>query len=271
MKTSLLATFVLCAFGLRAQDTDFSNPVTTTLTIVRQDPEAFRNVQVTFTAQFASLGKLSNPFFTRFTPAEYSNLHVWADEQPIWQREGYDNLFGNLFYPKEGSQLQQVFELKMYERLQITGIVRNTFQGEPWIEIVKFDTLAGRVDAAVLAHMYRGEQFMKERRWQRAIAELTLAPGAEVPNSVQAAAYKNLGVCYLRIGETDQAVNCLSQAAALNGTFDTEIEDLLATAQTKPSRELDRVVGSQSIKDFERPMWDAFENDTRPVGERVTR
>ncbi len=266
MKTSLLATLVLCAAGLPAQDSDIGNPVATTLTNIRNDPEAFRNVQVTFTAQFGSLGKISNPFFTRFTPTEYSNLYVWADEQPIWQRESYEDMFGNLFYPKTGDQLQQVFELRLYQRLEVTGIVRNTFQNSPWIEIVKFTELSGQVDSAVLAHMYRGEQFMGERRWQRAIAELTMAPGAGVPQTVQAAAYKSLGVCYLRIGETDQAVGCLNQAAALAPTMDIEIEDLLATATTKPSRELDRMVGQNGLKDFERPMWEAFENDTRPAG-----
>jgi hypothetical protein len=261
MKTSLLATLVLCAAGLPAQDPEFASPVTTTLTKVRQDPDAFRNVKVKFIAQFASLGRISNPFFTQFTPSEYSNLYVWADEQPNWQRAAYDDLFGNLFYPKTGSQLEDIFELRMYERLEITAIVRNTFQDAPWIEVVDFGTISGQVDAAVLAHMYRGEQFMAERRWQRAIAELTLAPGAEVPPEVQRAAYKNLGICYLRIGESDQAMGCLRQAASYSTTFDPEIESLLATAETKPSLELDRVVGQQGLKDFERPMWEAFEND----------
>lgn len=271
MKTSLLATIVLCAAALPAQDADISTPVVTTLTNIRNDPDAFRNVQVTFTAQFGSLGRISNPFFTRFTPTEYSNLYVWADEQPIWQREAYENMFCNLFYSKTGSQLQQIFELRMYQRLQITGIVRNTFQNSPWIEITKFDTLSDQVDAAVLAHLYRGEQFMTERRWQRAIAELTMAPGAGVPQNVQAAAYKSLGVCYLRIGESDQAVNCLNTAASMLPSVDLEIEDLLATAQTKPSRELDRMVGQNGLKDYERPMWEAFDNDSRPAGQRVTR
>src|SRR5262245_4065585 len=128
MKTSLLATLVLCAAGLPAQDPEFNAPVATTLTKVRQDPDAFRNVKVVFVAQFAALGKISNPFFTQFTPTEYSNIYVWGDDQPIWQRAAYDDLFGNLFYPKTGSQLEEVFELRMYQRLQMTAIVRNTFQ-----------------------------------------------------------------------------------------------------------------------------------------------
>src|SRR5262245_35096075 len=56
MKTSLLATLVLCAAALPAQEDNISTSVVTTLTNIRNDPEAFRNVKVNFTAQFASLG-----------------------------------------------------------------------------------------------------------------------------------------------------------------------------------------------------------------------
>ena len=266
MKTSLLATLVLCAAALPAQETilQVGSPVVTTLTTLRHTPDAFRNVTVQFTVQFASLGKISNPFFTRFTPADYANVYVWADEQPLWQRQAYEDLFGNMFYPKAGSQLQQVYEMSMYDRLQITGVVRNTFQDAPWIEIQSFDVLGEQVSAATLAHMYRGEQFMNERRWQRAIAELTLAPAGEAPPALRSAAFKNLGICYLRIGESNQAVGFLEQARSLGGDADMEIEDLLATASTRPSNELDRVVGTSEVKDHERPMWEAFDSNAQP-------
>lgn len=265
MKTSLLATLVLCAAALPAQDTvtQKGSPVVTTLTALRQTPDAFRNVTVQFTVQFASLGKISNPFFTRFTPSEYANIYVWADEQPLWQRPAYEDLFGNIFYPKAGDQLQQVYELSMYDRLQVTGVVRNTFQDAPWIEINSFTVLGEQVSSATLAHMYRGEQYMNERRWQRAISELTLAPAGEAPPSLRCAAFKNLGICYLRIGESSQAVGFLQQAQSLSPTDDMEIEDLLATASTRPSNELDRVVGTSEVKDHERPMWEAFDSNTQ--------
>lgn len=259
MKKLLLASFALCAAQLPAQDRDFDATVETTLSKVRRDADAFRNVSVMFVAQFASLGKMTNPFFTRFTPTDYTNFYVWADEQPIWQRGAYEDLFGNLFYPKSGPQLEEVFELRTYQRMRITGIVRNTFQDQPWIEVTDFELLPDRVNAGVLSHMYRGEQFMAERRWQRAIAELSRVPESDVPDQVARAAHRNLGICYLRIGEAGQAVNSLRSAAALSETHDAELEMLLATAENDPSLELDRVVGQEGLKDYERPMWEAFE------------
>lgn len=262
MKKSLLASFLLGAAVLPAQDLEFGSPISTTLTAVRRDPDAYRNVRVEFTVQFASLGKMSNPFFTRFTPAEFVNMYAWAEEQPIWQKQSYDDLFGNLFYSKDGSALSRLFELRPYQRLRLWGIVRNTFQNMPWIEVTEFETMSGQVDAAVLAHMYRGEQYMSERQWQRAIAELTLAPGSDVPAHVQSAAYRNIGICYLRIGESEQALENLRIAASLVDRPDGELTSLLATAETQPGLELDRVVGQTGLKDFERPMWEAFENNS---------
>lgn len=260
MKTSLLATLVLCA-AVSAQDTvtQADSPVVTTLTTIRKTPEAFTNVTVQFTVQFASLGRISNPFFTRFTPAEFANFYAWADEQPLWQRTSYDDVFGNLFYAKSGTQLQEVYGLAMYERMTVTGIVRNTFQSMPFIEVTSFSKMGEQVNSASLAHMYRGEQHMAERRWQRAIAELTLAPVGTAPATLRSAAYKSLGICHLRIGENEQAKTYLQMAQSLTTTTDTELNDLVSTAMTAPSKELDRVVGTNDLKDSERPMWEAFD------------
>ena len=263
MKTSLLATLILCAV-LPAQDTQTQadTPVVTTLTNIRKTPDAYTNVTVQFTVQFASLGKISNPFFTRFTPSEFSNFYAWADEQPLWQRASYEDVFGNLFYAKTGTQLQEVYSLSTYDRMTVTGIVRNTFQSMPFIEVTTFTKLSDQVNSASLAHMYRGEQLMTERRWQRAIAELTLAPNGTVPATLKAAAYKNLGVCHLRIGETQQAQSYLEMAKSLTTTNDLELSDLLANATASPSVELDRVVNNSGLKDSERPMWEAFDTTT---------
>jgi tetratricopeptide (TPR) repeat protein len=270
MKTSLLATLVLCAV-LPAQDhqTQADTPVVTTLTNIRKTPDAYTNVTVQFTVQFASLGKISNPFFTRFTPSEYSNFYAWADEQPLWQRASYDDVFGNLFYPKAGTQLQEVYGLSAYDRMTVTAVVRNTFQSMPFIEVTSFSKLNDQVNSASLAHMYRGEQLMTERRWQRAIAELTLAPAGNTPATLKAAAYKNLGICHLRIGENTQALSYLEQAKSITTTTDMELDDLLANATTRPSKELDRVVGSNGLKDAERPMWEAFDT-TAPTNGTTT-
>ena len=225
--------------------------------------------------QFASLGKISNPFFTRFTPTEYSNFYTWADEQPIWQEKSYQDLFGMLFLAKTHPKLEALYALHVYQRIRVTGVVRNTFQNTPWIEVTDFDTVSGQLDTAVLTHLFRGEKLMEQRAWQRAIAELSLAPGEGVPPSALCAAHRNLGICLLRMGESQAAIGYLESAASLGKHQDLEVENLLAMAKSQPEQALDRTVDARGLKDSERPMWEAFDGDKgkkqmKPIGNTIS-
>jgi hypothetical protein len=259
MRTALFVSFLLGVQALPAQDREFGTAVDTTLTQVRAEPEAFKNVKVTFTVQFASLGRISNPFFTKFTPTDFANFYAWADEQPIWQEKSYNDVFGMLFLSKSNAKLEALYELRLYQRIAVTGVIRNTFQNTPWIEVTDFEPVDGQLDTAVLTHLYRGEKLMSQRLWQRAIAELSLAPGVGVPTSALRATHKNLGICLLRMGEAQAAIGYLESAAQI--ATDAELESLLALAKTAPDQALDRTVDSKGLKDSERPMWEAFDSD----------
>ena len=230
--------------------------VETTLTAIRGAPESFKGVSVAFRVQFASIGTLQNPFFTRFVASDFANFYAWSDDQPIWRRTEYDDVFGLLFLSKEHEQLDDVFHLEAYDRLEVRGVVRNTFQGMPWIEVTGFQRVGGKVNTATLTHLYRGEQHMEESEWSRAISELSLAPAGEVPKHVRAAVHKNIGVCYLRMGEQQVALGHFNSAAALGK--DREIQRLVTVAESRPGAGLDRSVNRQAVRDDERPLWEAF-------------
>lgn len=235
--------------------------VSTTLEKVRAHPDSFKNVWVQFPAQFCSIGKVSNPFFTRFVPSQFANFYVWSEDQSIWRKSEYENMFGTLFLSKENSQLSELYSLDLYDRVVLTGIVRNTFQSKPWIEVTSFTKESGKVDTPTLAHMFRGESHMERRQWQRAISELALASAGDVPDNVLAAVHENLGLCYLRLGESSTAVTHLGHARRLRGDRATfEFEQLYLTAKSSPERQLDREVEAVEIGDAERPMWEAFED-----------
>jgi hypothetical protein len=225
---------------------------------MRDNPAAFHNVKVQFVVQFASLGRISNPFFTKFTPTDYSNFYGWCDEQKIWREKSYNDVFGMLFISKTNRQLEELLALRLYGRILCTGVVRNTFQDLPWIEVTEFQGLSERMDTAILTHLHRGEKLMGKRLWQRAIAELSLAPGGSVPKTVVQESHKNLGICLLRMGEAQAAVGYLQSAASISKGKDFELENLLAMAKASPAKGLDRTVDSSILHESERPMWEAF-------------
>ena len=263
MKTALtlcLAFSAPCVAQLQTAD-DVST-VETTLTEVRNTADAFKGVKLTFPIQFAWVGKISNPFFTRFVPSDYANFQGWAIEQPIWRKEVYDDVFGLMFIAKTNPLLSEIFQIPRYQRLQVTAVVRDTFQGQPWMEVLSFTQLGPGVDTATLAHMYRGEQHMADRNWNRAVSELSLSLRGDAPAEVQGYAHKNLGICYLRMGEAKSATEHLGAALGLIPGGDVETERLAEVARSQPSLELDRQVQTGAVGDSQRPLWEAFESAT---------
>lgn len=252
-------SLALCTPALAGDQDPVGKVVETTLTQVRRSPDAFKGVWVSFNVQFTSIGRVQNPFFTQFVPSKFANFYGWAVEQPIWRKSEYDDLYGMLFMDKENDQLDRLYQLKTYQQIKVTGVVRNVFQGEPWIEVASFTEMSNKVNTAVLAHMYRGEQFMKKREWNKAISELSLAPAAEVPEGVLATVHKNMAICYLRLGESGTAMRHINSAISMGQSSDPEIQRLAKVASQRPEEELDRTVTGAQIQDHERPMWEAFE------------
>jgi hypothetical protein len=164
-----------------------------------------------------------------------------------------------MFLSKTHSSIEELYSMRLYQRMRVTGVIRNTFQDMPWIEVLDFTMLGEQLDNAVLTHLHRGEEMMKKRLWQRAIAELSLAPGEGVPMAATRAAHKNLGICLLRMGEPEAAVGYLESAASMDTQVDFEVEELLAMARNSPSEAIDRTVDAGSLRDAERPMWEAFD------------
>ena len=70
----------------------------------------------------------------------------------------------------------------------------------------------------------------------------------------------------LRMGESKAAVGYLQSAVALSEGADMEAKQLLLTAQRNPEEAIDRVVDSSSLRDSERPMWEAFETASASSG-----
>ena len=260
MRSALLVSFLLGVAAVPAQDNDFGVAVRTNLSAMRANPDAFHNVKVQFVVQFASLGRIANPFFTKLTPTDFTNFYGWSDDQKLWQETDYNDVFGMLFLSKTNAQLEQLYTMSLYNRMRCTAVVRNTFQNIPWIEVLEFELLGEKLDTAVLAHLHRGEGLMEQRLWQRAISELSLAPGEGVPATATQAAHKNLGICLLRMGESQAAIGYLQSVTKLAKGQDFETENLLAMAKSSPSEPIDRTVDSSRLSDSERPMWEAFDS-----------
>ena len=72
--------------------------------------------------------------------------------------------------------------------------------------------------------------------------------------------HKNLGVCFLRMGEAEIAAGHLRSATEIMERPDRETVELMQVAENDPMKGIDRAVDRSEISAADRPMWEAFED-----------
>ena len=249
----------LLAGPLSAQEETggFGVPKDTTLETVRRSPHAFKNVWIRFTGHFFGIGTVHNPFFTRFTRSDFVNFGLWADDQKIWERKEFDNPCSTLFCQKtSGELLTQIYALQRYERVTLTGIVRNAFQGEPFIEVTSVQPAEGKLTTATLTHMARAHQLMQNHKWQQAALELNLASSQSLTNNARGWIHAYLGLSLMRIGRPFEAKKQLTKA---NKMLPNEqiVEEWMETLAKDPRSVVDNHVRVSAVRRGDRPMWEA--------------
>ncbi|MEZ5988602.1 MAG: hypothetical protein R3F30_05675 [Planctomycetota bacterium] len=259
----VLALALFATAGLRAQiqDDDLYEPKDVTMEQVRGNATAFKNVHIRFTCQFHGIGAVHNPFFTRFTRADFANFAVWGDNQKIWNEGEYQNPLPGLFVAKIGRDetLKTIYQLQRYQRIEVTGIVRNVFLDEPWIEVFSVTPVANKVSIPTLTHMHKAVDYMAQRKWALAGSELNQAMTSELPTFYQGWIHAYMGECFMRLGKADNARTQLSYAMDFLPN-ELSVAQNLQTVTHNPKAGIDTMedAGKGIPKNLE-PVWVAVE------------
>ncbi len=266
-----LAVFACPAVAQRIEDLQgFTKPKETTLSAIRDNPEAFKNVWVTFEIQFGGLSTVYNPFFTRFVPTDYVGLSAWGTEQEIWKLEEFRKDFHFLFVDKRSSAAIPLYKLKKFQRARVVALVRNTFQGTAWIEITELTPLPKSLDEATLFHMVRGETLMKEGKWKAARAQLMKASASpNAPGKVKGVIWSDLAVCYTKTGDFPQARKALALAKQAWPDY-PQTKHLAQVLQERPIQGMDNRVEVSNLKEWEKPLWQDLPGEEGKKGEGKT-
>ena len=265
-----LAGALLVAAQLPAQQADstLGTPKETTLSELVQKPSAYKNVWVVITGTFAGVGELHNPFFTRFTRANHVNFALWGDDAKLWVKEDFDKPCPTLFVDKLDDETTSVlYKLPRYQRVKLTGVVRNAFQGKPWIEITKIERLQSRFTTASLRHLHRAHNYIGVHEWQKAGVELGLAQAPDLPQVTRGWIDYYRGVCLMRVGKPKQAMAALQSAKTLLGNR-PELDDQIAVLGKDPKSQIDEVIRKPQIAKSKRPFWEAVEKSKKEKAEK---
>ncbi len=257
---SLLGALLVAAqLPAQQDDSTLSTPKETSLRELMQKPIAYKNVWVVFTGTFSGVGQLHNPFFTRFTRANHVNFALWGDDAKMWVREEYDNPCATLFVAKANDETTTVlYKLPRYQRVRLTGVVRNAFHGKPWVEITKIEPLETRYTTASLRHLHRAYKHLSSHEWKKAGVELGLAQAPELPAQARGWIEYYRGVCLMRVGQPGKAMQALRLAQTLLGNR-PEVEDQIAQLGKDPKSQIDEVLRKPLVAKSKRPFWEAVE------------
>lgn len=162
-------------------------PRTTTLTELRGEPGKWLGEPVRLVVQFKAALEDWPCYVSRFGPHEWLALEVWPDERFTWEVDVWENSARTLFVPRGGTLESLVRAARPYGRYEITGEVRETLLGEPWIAVERLDRVDGEVGQGTILHVGRARELVLEGQYELAIDQYQRAKAAPLPPHARAA------------------------------------------------------------------------------------
>jgi hypothetical protein len=252
---AMAAVCVLAAAAARAQDAttkpdsrpskpaaggwwdDVFTDRETTLGKILAAPEAWRGVPASFVVQFRQPGRAEPSFFTKFDPDQWLSFVVWPDEAALWEKKAYDDDFRHLFVKRTGPEAKVVGSAGIYDRMAVTGVVRDVIKGRPWIEVTSLRRLPEKLTEGSLVHLVKGLMFRDHRRFDAAAREFEAADGEGLPLQVRLVGMREHAFALLNAKEPEAAEERLLAALALdpeNSETAVALADLRERARRMP-------------------------------------
>lgn len=187
-----------------------------TLSQIRAEPHAFRNIDVSFVIQFNGIGSIDNPYYTRFERDQYVNFSAWDDSAKLWDRKTYRDSFPYLFMSRISKQSGTLLKSHRYQRFVVTGRVSSVFRGQPWFEVFGLKLLEGAMTEPSLIHIVKANELKKLRRFDAAAGEYALAHIPSLPIAAKTTCLTQQAYCLSMANRYADALRSLQQAVALN-------------------------------------------------------
>ncbi|MBL8900283.1 MAG: hypothetical protein JNM84_21810 [Planctomycetes bacterium] len=219
-----LALAAVPAVGQQYRELLKNDPLLEALTLPRmvtlgdllRSPEAYRGLTVRTTIAFSDLGKLENPFFTRFTNNNYMNFSAWDDLQPIWRKEEYLKSYPLLFARRTTPICDHFADAKRFDRFAVEVMVQDTFRGKPWIEVLSVRKEESSLSMGSLRHLYHASDQAERGNYSIAQGEVNRALQAPLPNHHRVQALGLSARIQEKLGDTAGACATWEQVLGLD-------------------------------------------------------
>lgn len=152
-----------------------------TLTAMRANPSSWLGRRARVVLQLRGEAPRWNPYLTRFGPADYVRFEAWCDRVHLWDRGAYDDPAPYLFAPRGSVAELGLRSAQPHERYEAVVVVRETFLGEPWVEVERVRRQPEMVTEGTILHAVRALELHAEGRCDLALEQFGRAGAASLP------------------------------------------------------------------------------------------
>jgi len=203
---------------------------TISLRDLKESPTAYVNSRVTVRCIFHGYDDRSAPLATEFTAGRYQNFSAWEDETPIWRQEAFLES-SPVFFARFGSPvLKDLSKLKPYERIDVAGIVRTDYGGEPWVEVLDVRSLGEVYHEDALRAVRASEVLRGRQMFSESLSWIESVKTGGLPDFLRSHLHQERAFSLVASGDLRHGAKEFRRAGKLDSQVATRMDALAARA-----------------------------------------
>lgn len=156
-------------------------PVVRELSHALREPSRTVHVPFEFTVVVRAVDRPFEPYLTLFDPTEWMCIEAWSDDLFLWRPDHYARSSPCLFVRRSSPFALTIAERKPYDRVVVTGLVRQVFAGRPWIEVWDVRPANEGLTEPTIFHAARAIELFEQGRADLGESEMERALAAPLP------------------------------------------------------------------------------------------
>ncbi|MGQ0614155.1 MAG: hypothetical protein ACT4PV_10505 [Planctomycetaceae bacterium] len=174
---------------------------------VLRNPHDFVDVPIRLEVYFNAPGRSFNPYYTRFSEDLYANFSAWPVNARLWEKRDFQRSYGLFFVLSEGKVWKKLAKTQRVASLELSVVVRDVFKGQPWIEVVGFETRGEGITEAQVRDVIAGDALFLAGRHGEAAKKYDRALSGDLPASTKAEITRKLADAHYGAGRHRQALD----------------------------------------------------------------
>ncbi len=176
-----------------------------TLNDLLKTPREYVDVEVKFKVYFDAAGKNFNPYFTRFNEEAWGNFSAYPIDARLYDKRDFPRPYPFFFASKMDKDWKRVKDVDHLRVIQITGVVRDVFQNQPWIEVLSWSGSSGGLSEDDVRDVVHADANYVAGKYKDAARLYERADSSSLPGTVRADLQRRLGDAYFHAGEYGDA------------------------------------------------------------------